>query len=724
MINLITTSGIIGENLWNMLYGLCLIIDGFIYYFVSLAYQVFISISRASLFTEGTLRTISDRIFTILGIAMLFYMAYEILMLIVNPDKLTGENGAKKIVGKLITSIVLITLLPTIYKYMHIFQDDVLTSNVIGNVVFGSTSENSNYSIDAAGASMALSISQAFYHPYVGEQSYSYLDCLNEVEGAPPICTTYIQAYDYALEHKNPGGLFHDGDLQKALKLNIWERITGQERQMKYLPVFSTIAAVMAIKMIIAFCLDIGVRVAKLGFLQLTAPISIAQNIVEKGSIFSTKWFKAFIDCYLDIFMKLIIIYFSMFSITLVPDIIGNMFYNGGGNVLVELLSTVAVILGILQFAKDGPKLIKDLFNMELDFNIKKRLNENTYAMQGASMLGGGVASLASNMYANKDKGKGAQLKSGVGGLFGGMYQGYKNRGDIKSIDDIPGSIEKNRNKADANRVAREYRHERYRQEGYGDANGHYVPGFTPLTGLVGVSGAEALENFGKRSQEWIAGRVSREKLTAATEGQQAYNNFLDTITARDDQLKGIKAGKDSALSDLNSENKVSKAFMERFLNTGDNRSRYFRKEITKDAAGNDVINTIQEKSYEEIVAENKDIFAEYIEATAKKDIKNRTIIDLEKKYKDDSEYVETLVEDLSKTLTKSLNSLGTETSKKILSKGGFASVHDIEKAFEKIGTAEFEGLYDNIMDVRKAINIEVDKQTRDATKAAKEANK
>ena len=165
MIDLFTTSGIIGDSLLNMLNGICLFIDSIVYWFISLLYQVFISISQVNLFNESTQRTIIDRVFTILGVLMLFIMAYQIILLIINPDKLSGDNGAKKLVTKVITSIVLIVLLPTIFKYMQIFQYDVLTSNVIGNVVLGGSSANSDYDIKSAGTSMALTIASAFFHP-------------------------------------------------------------------------------------------------------------------------------------------------------------------------------------------------------------------------------------------------------------------------------------------------------------------------------------------------------------------------------------------------------------------------------------------------------------------------------------------------------------------------------------------------------------------------------
>lgn len=426
MINLISTSGIIGSTLLNTLNAIFLWIDQIVYWFISIAFQIFVTISEVSLFNESTIRTIIDRVFTILGVVMLFIMAYEIILLIINPDKATGENGATKLLGKVITSIVLIVLLPTIYKYMQILQYNVISSNVIGNVVIGSSSAgNNDYDIRSSGTSMALTIASAFYHPVYEGNDYTYLSCISLGSEAPqPICQTYISVYDDSLENDNPGGLFADSDLQDLLNLNFWEKLLSNERQMKYTPILSTIAGILAIRMIIAYSLDIGVRVAKLAFLQILAPLPIALNITEKGSVFETKWFKSLKDTYLEIFMKLIVIYFAMFAITLVPEVFSNIFAEGE-NFIIQSFATVAVILGILQFAKDGPQLLKDLFNMELNISIKKRLGENEYAMRGAT-AGSGILR--------------GGLQGGFTGAALGAHQGWKLGGDIKDPTKIAGA--------------------------------------------------------------------------------------------------------------------------------------------------------------------------------------------------------------------------------------------------------------------------------------------
>ncbi|MDD4706048.1 MAG: hypothetical protein PHS24_02385, partial [Bacilli bacterium] len=457
------------DNIWNVLNTICLWIDGFLYSFISFLYQVFIVISKANLFTETTLRTFTDRIFIILGIVMLFYIAYEILILIVSPDKLSGENQAKTIVGKLVKSIIIIILLPTIFKYMQIFQDNILSSNVIGNIILGSSSGSApDNSLKTAGTSMALSIGQAFYHPVDSTgKEYSYIDCkIDNNETNVPACANFIAAYDEALNSNTPGVFFGDSNLKKQLNLNLWERTVNSEREMIYYAILSTIAAVLAIQMIVAFAIDIGIRVAKLGFLQIIAPIPIAQNITKKEALTQTTWFKSLVETYLEIFMKLIVIYFSMFAITLVPDVIENIFYRNQSDTstLVKMLATVVIILGILQFAKTAPELIKNLFNIK-DFgngiSIRKRLDDNTFAQRGASMLGGAGASAISGAWNGKGLGK---LTGAAGGLFGGGYRGLKNSQGMTSWGQLGANINRTRAETDAARTAFESKNQAARE--------------------------------------------------------------------------------------------------------------------------------------------------------------------------------------------------------------------------------------------------------------------
>jgi len=657
------------EYIWNVLNYICLWIDGFLYSFISFLYQVFIVISKANLFTETTLRTFTDRVFIILGIVMLFYIAYEILVLIVSPDKVSGENQAKTIVSKLVKSIIIIILLPTIFKYMQIFQNNILSSNVIGNIILGSSSGSApDNSLKTAGTSMALSIGQAFYHPVDSTgKEYSYLDCkIEDNETKVPACANFVEAYDKALENNTPGIFFGDSNLKKQLHLNPWEQLVDSKREMIYYAILSTISAVLAIQMIVAFALDIGIRVAKLGFLQIIAPIPIAQNITQKESLSQTGWFKSLVETYLEIFMKLIIIYFSMFAITLVPEVIENIFYRNQSDTgtLVKMLATVVIILGILQFAKTAPELIKNLFNIK-DFgngiSIRKRLEDNTYAQRGAAMLGGAGGSAISNVahgWNNIKNAQGVKGKIGagllgagstIGGLFDGGYRGFRNSEGMTSWGQLKDGINRTRAESDAARTAFETKNQAAREMA-DDKFGNRVP----LGAVVGrfPLAVDDLLDFSQRSKDWVKGGVNKEKLEAARTANSAIEKLYSTYQGSD-----AKGWDDTMQKQLDN----------------------FRQ--GKEVLGIYKINDDGDITNERPDNINEQVIKDYYKAMKiKSQITSFTS-------EDNRQYVQRTGEDLVKILQKSLNTLGPEAIQKVFESTGITSMSEINKIFEDIGS-------------------------------------
>jgi hypothetical protein len=92
---------------------------------------------------------------------------------------------------------------------------------------------------------------------------------------------------------------------------------------------------------------------------------------------------------------------------------------------VLRLLANIILILGILKFAKDGPKMAEELFAMEhVETSIKKKLDDNEYAKRAAGFIGAGVGSLGSNSI-NAFKG----IKDAHGGRakFGATVRGLRN---------------------------------------------------------------------------------------------------------------------------------------------------------------------------------------------------------------------------------------------------------------------------------------------------------
>ena len=441
------TGSIIGNWVSNAFYGILLTIDYVIYLAINICYQLFEVVSKVEVFSTENVGVISRRIYTIIGIVMLFVFAYNIILAIVDPDSLSkGEKSVKNIVQNTIISIVLVTLFPLICEYMQIFQNHIIENNTIGNLIMGSTASDSGENGQTKGAlNVSVTIFTAFYHPIdENKEPVTLTECESS---SVKLCSRYKEMADNA---KNGiGGLWnfmHDEDLKDGI----------YDDDMEYLFPLSTIAGVVAAYLFLSFSLDLGVRAAKLGALKLIAPIPIFLRITKpKGGQFD-KWFSEFTKTYLQVFERIVIINFAMLLISFVSDI--NIFASGGG-IFINVIATVVVILGILKFAKDAPKLLEEIFSVKIpQMSIKKKLNENEYALRGASVLGAAGTTAVGNVIKGLGAGKsvGQVIKTGFGGLIGGGRQGWVQSRGLNDITKVKDTIVGARSTADEHRDDRE----------------------------------------------------------------------------------------------------------------------------------------------------------------------------------------------------------------------------------------------------------------------------
>ena len=131
-----------------------------------------------------------------------------------------------------------------------------------------------------------------------------------------------------------------------------------------YFPVVSTVCGVLLLLVFATTCLDVAIRALKLAILRLIAPIAIISYIdpksAEKGAF--SNWVKLLISTYLDLFLRLAIIYFVMF---IVMEIIHGGLELPLGNGVIGLLSTVVIIIGLFYFARQAPKFITDALGLK-----------------------------------------------------------------------------------------------------------------------------------------------------------------------------------------------------------------------------------------------------------------------------------------------------------------------------------------------------------------------
>lgn len=448
-----------------------IVINQMLYSIIELLYRVFVAVANVNLFDKDIFDSFTNRMYIVIAMAMVFIFAYNLVLMIINPEDKKGTGQATKLVKETIISLVLVILLPTIFSYMAIFQKDVIDSQIITKIILGSGSETeytaqcdfskyksldnmSNASIDNLNDAckdynelnkskqgaylMTPTLINAFFYPvkfsldscatFIEEcdgetlEDCSKSDAISDEEYNKKVCGEFFYGFNMAK---------YTGDLNFLIGNEELLDIVNQEDNevLNFNYIFAAVGGIIALVMYASYTIMIGIRVAKLGFLQLISPIPVMMRIIpkQKEALFD-KWLKELKNTYLDVFMRLIIINFSLYAISLVPDVIDNLGGGGDDSLPVVLLAKAVVILGILQFGKEAPGLFKEFFGGSGKFSLKgARDSWKSNPLTGAARAG---------MYGvTTGAGVGGKISGAIGGFRRGLTGGYDKA--VKGLDKI-----------------------------------------------------------------------------------------------------------------------------------------------------------------------------------------------------------------------------------------------------------------------------------------------
>ena len=476
------------RSILNFLRLIFLFLDSAVYTVAGWAYSIFYEVSYSSILSSLNLSTAAQRLYTLLGIFMLFRLAFAFVKYIINPDGM--EKGSGKLMTNLAVSLALIVSTPWIFNRAFELQTYIMDSNVIGNLIMGmntNTAEDDGFNAGSYGQVISFLTFSAFYHPdssipaisscgnllnyyseFVGiteddklSANYAGTDaqnkeaekiaaCVNELNGEKDsvLDSNSVEIgtrFFIASQRYNMGLITHSG---------VYEATIGESYVISYTPLVSTIAGGFLALLFLNFCFDVAVRNVKLCFLQIIAPIPIILNI-EPGDSKNKSlswWGKECLRTYVDLFIRVATVYFGVF---LINQLFGNgMSVHGSTNT--SAWFKVFMILGILLFVKQIPDMIGKAFGIDMKGNFSlnplKRIGDNRIA----SMALGGAAGLASGFLGGAiagyqgARGNGATvaqaLRHSAGGALGGgahsMWSGGKK--GVKSLHDITSNATQN----------------------------------------------------------------------------------------------------------------------------------------------------------------------------------------------------------------------------------------------------------------------------------------
>ena len=317
------------------------LLDNVVYTILAVTYRIWVGITKLDLFGgsdagERIYDEFSSRIYTVIAIVMVFIFAYRLLLYILDPGgKYMPKDKSGTIVKRTALSIVLVILAPIIFKYMSVFQYHVVANNTIPSIVLGV--EGGNRYLDN-GKQLAMITLMAFYHPVetnyntfvkntvpgdedlsisqVCDQIIVPVDDLKDGCNTPTeTCRTWRQAmYDWCNDQTalTPNKILGNADLRKAI---------GNSDGTEYMWIVCTACACGVIYFLVTYCISIGTRAVRLGFLEIIAPIPILLRMFDKSKFFDP-WFKEIKKTYLELFLRIAIISFVIYMCTLVPSFI------------------------------------------------------------------------------------------------------------------------------------------------------------------------------------------------------------------------------------------------------------------------------------------------------------------------------------------------------------------------------------------------------------------
>ncbi len=538
--------------LWldNKLAQLFLLLDSALYQAVEWLYGLFMQLAQSELFESAVYENLAQRIYVVLGIVMLFVLAYSLLKAVIDPDSFSkGDKSFSKLAKNLVVSLIIIGLLPTVFDYSRKLQNFILDQNLIGTLLFGSEDMDVELSdgsivtysaadiakskIDNYGSTMALTSFNAFFNPENYNFEYdasSYLadhGLINPVSvvgcglgaAAIPVVTFFtggvatvpsvgtlvalcagagaagnwaanrvvdVKHYTWdevrlsILADENGGftqiislaGVLEDG--AKCVGTSGSNCQSGENISVTYMPFISSLCALFLIYLLISFCLDLGIRTVRLAFLQLIAPIPILMRAMPGKSSSFDKWVKKTIATYLEVFIRIFLMYIAIYFLSNLPNNLNSKY---------GLWVNVVLIMGIIAFVKEAPKLIADITGIDsgnMKLGILPKLAAGG-ALAGAALVGAGSKSLARNavhgwgnvttafhdqnthgfqkfrnVTGAVGRGIGSTITGGISGAVRGGYgaRGAKNLADVtKSTSASVEAVEKARNYRESYRL-------------------------------------------------------------------------------------------------------------------------------------------------------------------------------------------------------------------------------------------------------------------------------
>ena len=525
----------VAETFWKIIISLV----GSIFKLVNSAYRIFLALAEADIFKNAEFDIITKNMYEILSIVMLFALAYGILVKIVDPENSKSGVDGKKILQKLVMAIILLALIPSIFSFMFGLQEAILESNVLNSIFTGSSNVGAQ-NIQNAGNVMAVNSFKPFFTPNVNSD-------VNPEEARGSI-TNHTE---YGITLGNNGSYGCKKDQCTLADVDTFAEKTGDfgfyqafaaninEGEVDFQWLIALIVGGFLVYAMISFCFDMALRVCKLAFFEIIAPIAIFCNVIPKMEDVFKKWLSNTTKTFISVFTRIIVMNFGVYLISIIVNN-ADLGLNNAGNWFLNLIAKCFLILGIVMFMRQAPKLLSDLFGFgdgDMKLGIRDKLKSSGAFVAGAA-IGGATTGLVRNATnavqqfrkAPKEKKFSAALKgfgSAAAGAASGLTKGAWYAKGAGSGKDMKNAASQAANKTVENRMKRDnYTAAHSRGKGWLDDRVQNIIGHAEDTG-VKVAGWAGYKNIAQLKLE----NAAMDEITSA---RDTFDSDVDSYIEKE----------------------------------------------------------------------------------------------------------------------------------------------------------------------------------------------
>lgn len=422
-----------------------------IYRLIKYIYYIFYNLANTRFLNSEIISQFSSNIYVLVSVVMLFAFSVVILSAIVNPD-LLGDNkkGVTALFKRSILALVMMVAVPLLFDILYAVQANIMDNSLIEKIIVGT------------------GISCQVDGGVEGDEATENAEekCKSGGNGGQVIAGTLISSVVVPVDD---GTIQVDEDVQESYNAMIAEDIkhignfaehintTTDNKNAgwiagadtKYAFDFNGLLAIVCglgcVYILVIYSMDVAVRVFKLAFMELTAPISIVGYIAAGDKILSS-WFQELVKTYMDLFIRIACIAFYLFLISNLSSFLKPFQGEDWSFVLKAFL-----IVGMLIFVKQLPDLINKVFgtDIKLKGGIGGRLGEMAAvgkqaqkawgAVKKVGEVGAGAGLLGAAALSHWPVALGAGLAGGFGAY--GWNKGFRGKGAWK--DRTPGRLTK-----------------------------------------------------------------------------------------------------------------------------------------------------------------------------------------------------------------------------------------------------------------------------------------